>query len=264
MTGLNSLREEFPQLRRCGRALTGEQRLADICVIQVMDALLAQPEAVRDLTRVDLYRRYFEMLEAAARVEGPASFAERYSPLHRQAHWLRVVEDFTEDEVADILRQSPEQVRDQLRLYEGAVGRQTRADVMIIEDEALIAHDLKRIAASMGHKVTGVARTQSGAISKFLKQRPHLILSDVQLADGTSGIDAVDTIHHVAEVPVVFITAFPERLLTGARGEPAFLISKPFEPNVVAATVSQALFLADSLPAKRRQYVPESVLAEIR
>lgn len=264
MNGLNSLRDEFPQLRRCGRALTGEQRLADICVIQVMDALLTNPEAIRDLTRVDLYRRYLEMLDATARVEGQGSFTERYSPLHRQAHWLKVVEDFTEDEVAEILQQSPEQVRDHLKVYDGAVGRQTQADVMIIEDEALIAHDLKRIAASMGHKVIGVARTQSGAISKYLKHRPHLILSDVQLADGTSGIDAVETIHHVTDVPVIFITAFPERLLTGARAEPAFLISKPFEPNVVSATVSQALFLADSLPAKRRQYVPDGVLAEVR
>jgi len=264
MTGLSSLRDGTVQLRRCGRALAGEQRLADICVIQMMDALLASPEAVRDLKRVDLYRRYLEMLDATARVEGAARFVERYSPLHRQAHWLRVVEDFTEEEVAEILKQSPERVRDQLRIYEEAVARQTRADVMIIEDEALIAQDLKRIATAMGHKVTGVARTQSGAISKFLKLHPHLILSDVQLADGTSGIDAVDTIHHVSEVPVIYITAFPERFLTGARGEPAFLISKPFEPAVVSATVSQALFLTDSLPAKRRHYVPDGVLEEIR
>ena len=43
-------------------------------------------------------------------------------------------------------------------------------------------------------------------------------------------------------VPVIFITAFPERLLTGEKPEPAFLITKPFMPDMVKAVVSQALF----------------------
>jgi hypothetical protein len=44
------------------------------------------------------------------------------------------------------------------------------------------------------------------------------------------------------DVPVIFITAFPERLLTGERPEPTFLITKPFQPETVKAAIGQALF----------------------
>jgi len=75
-----------------------------------------------------------------------------------------------------------------------------------------------------------------------MAKRPGLVLADVQLADGSSGIDAVSDILGEFDVPVIFITAFPERLLTGERPEPTYLISKPFQPENVKAAISQALF----------------------
>jgi CheY-like chemotaxis protein len=68
------------------------------------------------------------------------------------------------------------------------------------------------------------------------------VLADIQLADGSSGIDAVKDILARLDVPVIFITAFPERLLTGERPEPTFLITKPFQRSTVKAAISQALF----------------------
>ena len=50
------------------------------------------------------------------------------------------------------------------------------------------------------------------------------------------------------DIPVVFVTAFPERLLTGEKAEPAFLVTKPFEPDVLKITVAQALFARQSQP----------------
>jgi CheY-like chemotaxis protein len=246
MRGLDHIRHEIPCLRRCGRALTGEQRLADICVIQLMDDMLSGSDfiATASLPRVGLYRRFFDVLRAAAQAEGYQSFEERFSPISHQAHWLRAVEDFSDEGAAEALDLSLSELLGALGAYQAAITKQKTASIMIIEDEALIAHDLKRIVTSMGHKVTGVARTRSSAVARFQRDAPDLVLSDVQLADGSSGIDAVDTIQGTCDVPVIFITAFPERLLTGTRGEPAFLISKPFEPGAVAATVSQALFLA--------------------
>jgi hypothetical protein len=44
-------------------------------------------------------------------------------------------------------------------------------------------------------------------------------------------------------VPAIFVTTWPERVLTGSRPEPAFLISKPFQPAMLAAVISQVLFL---------------------
>ena len=113
---------------------------------------------------------------------------------------------------------------------------------MIIEDEPLIAMDIEQMVESLGHAVTGIARTHKEAIELFDKQRPGMVLADIQLADGSSGIDAVNDILNKVSVPVIFITAFPERLLTGERPEPTFLVTKPFNPDMVKALISQALF----------------------
>jgi CheY-like chemotaxis protein len=90
--------------------------------------------------------------------------------------------------------------------------------------------------------VDGIARTHSEAISAVKKKQPGLILADIQLADGSSGLDAVNEMLASFSAPVIFITAYPERLLTGERPEPAFLITKPFQPETVKAVISQALF----------------------
>ena len=122
------------------------------------------------------------------------------------------------------------------------ITKQVATDVMVIEDEPIIAMDIEEILHSLGHRVTGVARTEQQALELASSKRPGLILADIQLADGSSGLEAVGKILRQFEVPVIFITAFPERLLTGERPEPAFLITKPFMPDMVKAVISQALF----------------------
>ncbi|MFN3765080.1 MAG: response regulator, partial [Aliihoeflea sp.] len=115
-------------------------------------------------------------------------------------------------------------------------------DVLIIEDEAIISADIESLVRELGHNVTGTATTHDEAVDAVARHRPGLVLADIQLADGSSGIDAVNEILASASVPVIFITAFPERLLTGERPEPAFLVTKPFNPDMVKALISQALF----------------------
>jgi len=68
------------------------------------------------------------------------------------------------------------------------------------------------------------------------------VLADIRLADGSSGIDAVNEILAEFSIPVIFITAFHEALLTGIRPEPTFLIAKPFSEDMVRAVISQVLF----------------------
>jgi CheY-like chemotaxis protein len=74
------------------------------------------------------------------------------------------------------------------------------------------------------------------------------VLADIQLADGSSGLDAVNEILSTIDVPVIFITAYPERLLTGDRPEPTYLVTKPFQESTVRAAISQALFFGSSRP----------------
>ena len=152
------------------------------------------------------------------------------------------VEGFSKDEIGIILARDSGEVMALLEEASQTITNQVATDVLIIEDEPIIAMDLEALVESLGHRVTGVARTEKEALHLASTKRPGLVLADIQLADGSSGIDAVNKILLSFEVPVIFITAFPERLLTGEKPEPAFLITKPFMPDMVKAVVSQALF----------------------
>ena len=93
-----------------------------------------------------------------------------------------------------------------------------------------------------------MAATRSQAQQIVAETTPGLVLADIQLADGSSGLDAVDDILKIESVPVIFITAYPERLLTGDRPEPTYLVTKPFQESTVRAAISQALFFGSSRP----------------
>jgi CheY-like chemotaxis protein len=163
-------------------------------------------------------------------------------PRAREAFLLMAVEGFSTKNIAAILDRDEAAVATLIDEAAKAIVDQVATNVMIIEDEPIIAMDIEAILENLGHTVTGVARTHRQALQLAGQKRPGLILADIQLADGSSGIDAVNQILTSYQVPVIFITSFPERLLTGERPEPAFLITKPFTPEMVKAVVSQALF----------------------
>jgi len=104
--------------------------------------------------------------------------------------------------------------------------------------------DVAQTVTSLGHQVVGMAARASEAVRLAKKTPPGLVLADIQLEDGSSGITAVQTILTAAEVPVVFVTAFPERLLTGENLEPAFVVTKPFDAAALKVANSQALFFS--------------------
>src|SRR5688500_13439523 len=164
------------------------------------------------------------------------------TPKPRQAFLLVALEGLSEDDAAKVLDVDVPSLR---RLVEES-GRELAAeiatDVLIIEDETFIAMDLEGLVENLGHHVLGVARTHTAALTLAKAKRPGLILADIQLADGSSGLEAVNELLRTFEVPVIFSTAYPERFLTGERPEPAFLIAKPFQPATVSAVISQVLF----------------------
>ena len=164
------------------------------------------------------------------------------TPRSRQAFMLLALEGFTIEAAAQILEVPVPEVAELVETARREVAEQIATDVLIIEDETFIAMDLEGLVESLGHRVLGVARTHSAAVTLAKAKRPGLILADIQLADGSSGLDAVNELLRSFEVPVIFITAYPERFLTGERPEPAFLIAKPFQPATVSAVISQALF----------------------
>jgi DNA-directed RNA polymerase specialized sigma24 family protein len=247
----------LPFLRRFARALTGAQDRGDEGVARTLQSVIADPapfERAGNL-RTLLYRtflRHWTSLSdgAAATAGGAAAGATRtleaVSPRPRQAFLLTAVEGFTADDAAYILDTDLPGVLKLLDQAGHQIAEQMATDVLIIEDEPLVAMDLESIVAGLGHRVTGVARTHTEAIAAVRKHRPGLVLADIQLADGSSGLQAVNEILKADELPVIFITAFPERLLTGTRPEPVFLITKPFRVDAVKAILSQVLFFGST------------------
>lgn len=150
-------------------------------------------------------------------------------------------------DIGKIMGLTAAQAETLIQIAKQEMAESVAGSVLIIEDEAIIAMDIQMIVSEIGHRVTGIARTRSAAVELAARDRPHLILADIQLADQSSGIDAVnDILRQFDDIPVIFITAFPERLLTGTKPEPAFLIAKPYSEAQVRSAVSQAMFFAST------------------
>lgn len=261
------LAPHLPFLRRYARALTGSQTHGDAFVRAALEAIVASPaDFPRDVEpRLGLYRT-FHAIWSTANIEtggdqdndggfgGAEGIAQarlsRITPLSRQALLLTSLEGFSTEDTAYLIDSQPADVDGLVSEALAEIERQTHAEVLIIEDEPIIAMDIEMIVRDLGHNVTGVAVTRSEAVAQARQSPPSLVLADIQLADDSSGIDAVKDILAEFSVPVIFITAFPERLLTGTRPEPTFLITKPFQRSTVKAAISQALFFdAATVPA---------------
>jgi DNA-directed RNA polymerase specialized sigma24 family protein/CheY-like chemotaxis protein len=255
----------LPFLRRYARALTGSQASGDAYVGATLEALIEDPSVISESggPRVALYRLFTRIWSsvglnaAGARVTEDMPADARLAsltPKPRQAFLLVALEGFSEEDAAKVLDVDVATLRGLVEESGRELAAEIATDVLIIEDETFIAMDLESLVESLGHRVLGVARTHREAVALATNKKPGLILADIQLADGSSGLEAVNELLRSFEVPVIFITAYPERFLTGERPEPAFLIAKPFQPAMVSAIASQALFFSRN--AKRRKKEP--------
>ena len=254
------LHPHLPFLRRYARALTGSQSHGDAYVRAALEVIVAAPDEFPTGVdpRLGLYKT-FQAIWASSQMddgslpgaaEGQEAIANarlaRLTPLPRQALLLTALEGFTTDDVAYLVGLTPDAVEELVSEALNEIEAQTRAKVLIIEDEPIIAMDIETIVRDLGHEVTAIAVTREDAVREAMAERPGLVLADIQLADDSSGIDAVKDILSEFAVPVIFITAFPERLLTGERPEPTFLITKPFQRATVKAAIAQALFFDEA------------------
>jgi len=259
-----SVSQYLPFLRRYARALTGSQQSGDRYVAATLEALIEDPSAIKGVSnpKVGLYR-LFTKIWGASPLAGMAEAHQEGLPTERrlaqitsqprQAFLLVALEGLSEEEAAQVLDVPADNVAELIDASGRELAAEIATDVLIIEDEPLIAIEIEGLVESLGHRVIGVARTHREAVALAGAKRPGLILADIQLADGSSGLNAVNELLKTFEVPVIFITAFPERFLTGERPEPAFLIPKPFQPASVSAVVSQALFFERRAKRKERR-----------
>ncbi len=252
----------LPFLRRYARALTGSQNTGDTFVRATLEAALADEEVTQSLNegRVPLYRAFNKVwssayLEIESEDAGGSDHENaaqdnlrRVTPLNRQALLLTTLEDFSMADTGTIMGISEEDVQSLVNEAVAEIDRENTTSVLIIEDEPLISMQLEDVVTGLGHEICGTAATRTQAAEVVAQKTPGLVLADIQLADGSSGLDAVDDILAIASVPVIFITAYPERLLTGDRPEPTYLVTKPFQESTVRTAISQALFFGSSAP----------------
>ena len=256
MSLLARLAPHLPYVRRYARALTGDQTTGDHYVRVALEALAAGERTLEDsmTPRVALYHVFHAIwCSSGAQLERPGDDDDTYAddatrrlmriaPRSRQAFLLTALEGFTPSEAAQILDADFPEVEQLISEAQKEIDAELATDVLIIEDEPVIAADIEALVTELGHTVIDIAATRTEAVDAVARRTPGLVLADIQLADGSSGIDAVKDILERYNVPVIFITAFPERLLTGERPEPTFLITKPFQPETVKAAIGQALF----------------------
>lgn len=261
----------LPNLRRYARLLTGHQQLGDVLVMSTLQWIASDKRAQPTIEeqRLRLYHVLTRLWRSpvgdhvaglcalTSDCVGPAERLGAMVPVARASFLLVWVEGFSKPAAAAILDVPTAEFESMLLEAHIAVSRQMATDVLIIEDELLVAFELENIMVSLGHHVTSVVRSKRLAIKSAKQRRPQLILADIQLADGSNGIEAVNEILGDTSMPVIFITAYPERLLTGLRPEPTFVISKPFKTEEIQAVVGQALFF----DLKARTGVPVEALA---
>ncbi len=253
-----SVGTNLPYLRRYARALTGSQDTGDRFAAAALEAILENDAEMQSSAgpKPALFAAFHAVWASAGSPVGEpdTSMSARaqdhmagLTPNTREALLLYAIEGFSFAEIGAIIGVDADEAATFVDIARREMETAIAGDVLVIEDEAIIAMDIAAIVQEMGHRVTGIARTRRDAVQRAASSRPDLILADIQLADNSSGIDAVnDILAQFDDIPVIFITAFPERLLTGARPEPAFLIAKPFSEDQVRSAVSQAMFFSST------------------
>ncbi len=242
----------LPHLRRYARALLGSQRSGDAYVRMALETMLTasvreatQQQAAQVGAKQALYSLFTSVSKAAV-----TTGADDMPSGAMQALLLTEVEGFSLAEASQILSVSEFDIAIAVQEAKAAIAQTLRSRVLIIEDEPLISMHLEQIVEDMGHHVAATAMTHADAVARAHEVQPELVLADIQLADGSSGLAATRDILESFDVPVIFITAYPERLLTGERPEPTFLITKPFKVETVIATIGQALLARAYLPVE--------------
>jgi CheY-like chemotaxis protein len=255
------LLREVSDLRRFAQSLFGSQLQADKEVDTIVKGLTDENN-LRDGSvspRVALFRALVRSHKRKHREDGFLDWMLEkqsreldademvLSEGSRLAFLLSYQERFAPKDVMEILEIEELELEHLLVEGQKEISQKRSTGVLIIEDEMFIAMHLQNLVKDMGHWVLDVARTRD-EVCKVVSDmehfylRPGLILSDVQLADGSSGIDAVND-HAVRErIPVVFITANPEKLHDSPIVEQEHILRKPFSDSALKATISQALY----------------------
>lgn len=197
MSFRQQLATQLLYLRRYARALTGSQTLGDAAVRETLEALLDAPEQwdTEAPVKTELFRIFHRIwnsdIIAPLQSRGRSGVIAEFLIKRRQSLLLSTVEGFTEDEVAKILGISESDVNSHVVAARSAIEDALAARVVIMEDESIIALHIQQIVESVEREAIAIVRTRVEAVAKARNERLELVLADISLADGASGIDSV-------------------------------------------------------------------------
>jgi len=120
----------------------------------------------------------------------------------------------------------------------------TGKSILIVEDEAVVANDIKETLICRGYCVTGIAKSGETALEKINERRPDLVLMDIRLATGMDGIETAENIHNLYGIPVIYLTGNAENaLLNRAKiTEPYGYLVKPYDERELLSTIEIAFY----------------------
>lgn len=253
----------LPDLRRYARALSGSCEVGDAWVAGCLELLLRDSDCIRpgDAVKLEVFRLLHRCVDVAVCRPPRASDAQPWERLEREILGLPMIdrqilllvtlEGFSLDQAADLTGLHPREAEIRLRAADQKLRAVVSGRVLIIEDEPIVAMDLVNVVRNAGHVLTGVAPTNRRALELARDRTPDLILADVRLRSGDSGISAIREILRTGALPVIFVTGYPERVLTKEGIEPSLLVAKPFDPEFLERAINQAV--SGRLPAARQR-----------
>jgi CheY-like chemotaxis protein len=113
--------------------------------------------------------------------------------------------------------------------------------ILIVEDEILIAEDLRLMLQRMGYQVVGIASSGIEAIRKADKTHPDLVLMDVRLQGAMDGVETARQIRSKADIPIIYATAHASVLASLEQNDRCTRLSKPFSPLQLQTAIAAVL-----------------------
>jgi len=243
-----TISEQLSALRRYAGFLTGSDADGDTLVTAMLRRVL-EGEVTLDAQaglRIALFRALHDVWVPSAATDeegrrGHGTFPPRMSPLERAALSLVRLEGFFAREAAYVLRMDVGEVERRLDRAERKLENALPRRILIVEDDLVLGMNLQELVASLGHRPIGPIATGGEAVRIAMREKPALILSDIKLRDGISGIEAVREIRHAMDIPVIYVTGFPHRL-HDRRLEPAsYVVPKPYSDSLMKSFITSTL-----------------------
>jgi CheY-like chemotaxis protein len=248
----DAVRKIIPRLRRYGCLLTGSRTVADDYAQVCLERLILQGrEAGSPLTTVDVFQTFHRVVSDAeirldtSRVVPTSRLEYQWLSLpvdQRTAVLLVHAEGFTRSEATIITGLSPEEFQRKLQLGRATISGRIAAPVFIIGGEGRSAPIMTRLVEALGHDVCGIAPRGHEARAAIDAAHPALILADVEFdALPDEGLRACEDVCSLYDVPVIYLTGHADRVRDFVSRSNAFVIAKPFEPEILRTTMGLAL-----------------------